>query len=319
MFGNHGYDYTRVFFRKPIWTPANIRYWKFLGTTAAVVLFFFYAMTTYFSNYSAERIKEAVKRNYIAQLVEYYEARPVMVPEEEVSYAYFNPGEILADIRDEVETVGEREVREMVADPQLQRRRAKTVRNANTEITDKATEYDHSLVSFLKSPDKTSQTVRNAIDGIATRVNPTTSQRYAPMEPYLTRKKAYASTVREFNDNTDEENVGIADGTFTDFDILSGVRDYEETMGVANDNKRTVQRCVDKYYRNNPTFRGTVEVKFDIHPEGYVIERSIHIVESDIKDVRVLNCIKKTIRRWRNFPPVAYENGEYGMTQKFIF
>ena len=100
---------------------------------------------------------------------------------------------------------------------------------------------------------------------------------------------------------------------------FNGSRDVEETTAIISLNEVNIQYCFEKYARYDPTLTGDVKVQFTIHPDGHVIPASIKIIESTIRDPRILRCIKKNLERWRNFPAVALENGNFTMTRKYVF
>lgn len=319
MYDSVQYDYVRTFFRKPFWTELNILFLKSLAITAPLVVFLVFSMTAYFESLPDGRVRAAVKRNYIAQIVQFYEGMdPLQQSIDGSSSAalaeYSEPETEAVDTRD---AEAEAALREIERRKRLQAMREQAARDV--AITQPEPQGD-SEAAVLASPGASGQDVRKAIDRIATRVDPTPSNRYSPMEAYTTRKKAYESSLNQLREpaNT-EDQVAISGAEFTDFGIVRGVRDYEQTLTVANANKRTVKHCIEKYFRRDPTMRGNLTVKFDIHPEGYVIANSIRFVDSDIQDSRVLQCVRRTISRWRNFPPVAYEMGQYSLTQKYIF
>lgn len=99
----------------------------------------------------------------------------------------------------------------------------------------------------------------------------------------------------------------------------NGRRDLQETSAVMEMNEIDVKYCFERVYRFDPSFKGFVLLRFTIHPEGYVIPASIKFLKTDIRDPRVLDCIRKQIQRWRNFPQIAYEDGNFTVTRKYVF
>lgn len=178
--------------------------------------------------------------------------------------------------------------------------------------------YDQSLAAFLKSPSQTKVDVKSAIERIPTVATPTPTRTLSLVEPYQTRKQAYESNIKKFN-KMESGKVAIADANFTDFEVVKGVRNYDQTISIVNTNNRSLKYCFRRILRNDPAARGYVQLRFTIHPEGYVDRDSIRILKTDIKDRRVLQCVTRAVSRWRNFPQVPYENGEYSITQKYIF
>ncbi len=320
MYSKRSYDYIKVFFTRPILTELNVLFWKFLSVTAVIILVLTLLSVRYYNHYPLQRIRHQMKQAYLSRLVSIYEKIPALNPVAEQPRSFnslvdgFRSEKLMPEETPEI-SEGQRALERAAAREQARNQTAKRV---STKIPDSGSRYDSSMVASLSSSSQTGADVLSAIGGIAAVVAPGAETRNSPMEPYNARKKAYESNTRQFSRSPDE-NVSIAESKFTDFDIATGVRDYDKTISIANDNKKDVRRCFDRIYRSDPTVKGNLVVKFDIHPEGYVIPESIRMVQSDIQDVHILNCIKRTIRRWRNFPRVPYEMGEYSITQKYVF
>jgi hypothetical protein len=328
MYGKRSYDYFKIFFHRPIWTELNVLFWKFLSITGIILLLLTLLSVRYYNKYPVHRIKYQLKQTYLSRIVSFYGNVEIPSPVfEEPDYSATLPETPLPEILLTESMAEETEETEaQVAREATVSRAKRSQRNAGgnaapqitSNVPDQKKGYDPSMVKGLSGSNQTGASMQEAIGSIASAVKPSEAKRHSPMEPYNTRKKAYESSVNELA-RADNENIDIAESQFTDFDIATGVRDYEQTITTANENKKYVKHCIDRYYRNDPTFRGNMVVKFDIHPEGYVVPQSIRVIESDIEDTRVLNCIKRTIRRWRNFPRVPYELGEYSITQKYVF
>lgn len=314
------YDYIKIFFTRPIWTELNVLFWKFLSISAVVILTLTFLSVRYYNHYSLQRIHHQMKQAYLSRLVTLYEKIPFPNPPAEPPRSF---NSLVEGFRWE-KLMSEQTPQIFEAQKNLERKAAReqtrnqAAKRVSTKIPDSRSRYDSSMVASLNSSSQTGAEVLSAIGGIAAVVTSGAENRNSPMEPYNTRKKAYESSTRQFSRSPDEK-VAIAESKFTDFDIATGVRDYDKTIAISHENKKDVRRCFDRVYRNDPTVKGNLVVKFNIHPEGYVIPESIRMVQSDIQDVHILNCIKRTIRRWRNFPRVPYEMGEYSITQKYVF
>lgn len=324
MFGKRSYDYFKVFFHRPIWTELNVLFWKFLLISTFVLLCLTLLSVRYYNNYPVHRIDYHIKQNYLNRIVSFYgkfpqprEVEPP--PSENLANAKFleklhieeTVEQAGAEIEPDVETVSEQPARGRDSGN-------KGAPYITGKVPESKRKYDGTAVGSLNSASESSAGVASAIGSIPSMVKPSPSSRYSPTDPYNARKKAYDSSVKELS-RVDNENIDIAKSEFTDFEIATGTRDYENIIATANENKKYVKQCIDRITRNDPTMRGNLVVKFDIHPEGYVVPASIRVVESDIQDMRILNCIKRTIRRWHNFPQVPYEQGEYTVTQKYVF
>lgn len=328
MFGKRNYDYFKVFFHRPIWTELNVLFWKFLSISTIVFLCLTLLSVRYYNKYPVHRIDYHIKQNYLNRIVSFYGKSPQPqevepAPPTNLAKAKF-PEKLHVD-----ETVEQAEVEtESLVETEADTAPEKPVRSRVSggkgapyitgNIPDLQKKYDETVVGTLNSASETSADMVSAIGSIPSLVKPSPTTRYSPTDPYNARKKAYDSSVKELS-RVDNDNIDIAKSEFTDFEIATGTRDYENTIATANENKKYVKQCIDRITRNDPTMQGNLVVKFNIHPEGYVIPASIRVVESDIKDMRILNCIRRTIRRWHNFPPVPYEQGEYSITQKYVY
>jgi hypothetical protein len=80
-----------------------------------------------------------------------------------------------------------------------------------------------------------------------------------------------------------------------------------------------VEFCFQKARRINANIRGYVKFEFRISYEGYVVPESIRIVDSTIRDPQIEACIKKRIRRWRDFEKLDEKMGIARIVQKFAF
>ena len=84
-------------------------------------------------------------------------------------------------------------------------------------------------------------------------------------------------------------------------------------------NEIDIKYCFEKYARYDPSISGDLSISFAIHPDGFVIPASVKITKSTIRDPRISDCVRKQIQRWRNFIPLAYENGNFKITRKYVF
>ncbi|MGH1364731.1 MAG: AgmX/PglI C-terminal domain-containing protein [Calditrichia bacterium] len=119
------------------------------------------------------------------------------------------------------------------------------------------------------------------------------------------------------NRNGSNHGLRLTRATQTDFGVVQASANYEGMIAVADDNKRLVKSCLRRTYRNDPTFKGHMVVKFMIHAKGFVIPESVTILKSNLRDRRLIHCITKNIKRWKNFP--AADSGVYPIVQKYIF
>ncbi len=313
------YNYTKIFFRRPLWTELNVLFLKFFSAVAVIVFSLTFLSIRYYDKYPDQVLKKKIKQNYIVEIVEFYEKSPVImrfaVDDQKNSEAdmFKSPADLAhQEARKEMEQVVKEMLDESIASAEVPQDMA------NDFQAQERSELNQSLVSFLKASSETKVSVRNAINDIASPITPSPRRFSSPIRRYDQQREKYQSNIKAFNESQ-SESVKMPEVEFTEFDVIEGYRDYEETISIANQNKKFVKLCIKKFYRNNPTVKGNIVVKFDIHPEGHVIDESIKIINSDIKDIRVLKCIERNIARWQNFPSIAYEMGKYSITQKYIF
>jgi len=145
-----------------------------------------------------------------------------------------------------------------------------------------------------------------------------TSPKNPPLKKYHQTKQAYNENIQNLQANNDRQ-IHISQPNFTDFAVIQGYRSYEETVAVGSKSKKVIQRCLERYFRYHPRIRGKIIVKFDVHPDGYIIDESLEIVYSDIAYQPTLEAIRKSMLRWVSYPAVPLESGIYSVTQKYIF
>ncbi len=312
---SRNYQYAKVFFRRPVWTSANIRMFIFLFLSAGFILSLaFLAVRQHNFQAKKSRFKTSQQHTYMQRLIRLYEGQNSLGGSDAIGTWY--PGAVPARRGDGAAAAnGERAAAS-----------EETASNtsASTQLVRLPGDNAADIVRYLRSPDQTKISVERAIEEVSYPVRPTQSRSDLPLEAYLARRKSYSSAneqVGSSDPRRSAENgaVAINSASLTDFDVLQGVRDYEQTIAVAKTNERTIKVCVDRQYRLNPLFRGSLVVQFDIHPNGHVMPESIRIISSDIADARVTNCITRNIRRWKNFPQVPQTNGKYTITQKYVF
>jgi len=104
-----------------------------------------------------------------------------------------------------------------------------------------------------------------------------------------------------------------------DNQIEFGYRDPDEIQRVIAKYKPMIEHCYRKALNQYGGSSGFVKVQFQISYEGYVISESIRILNSTIKNRPAEQCIKKYIKRWRNFARLDETMGIARVTQKFVF
>jgi hypothetical protein len=143
---------------------------------------------------------------------------------------------------------------------------------------------------------------------------------YSRIGRYRPRQERYLSLEKKvpvYRSHEDRINIPIPETI--SFASNNGIRDINETSAIMELNELDIKYCFESMARFDPSFSGSILVSFTIHPDGYVIPASIKIIKSNINDPRILQCIERSIRRWRNFTPIAYEDGNFTVTRKYIF
>jgi hypothetical protein len=103
------------------------------------------------------------------------------------------------------------------------------------------------------------------------------------------------------------------------FASRNGMRDLQETTAILEINESDIKYCFEKVAKYDPSFSASVLISFTIHPDGYVIPASVKIIKSNIHDPQILDCIRQQIQRWNNFTRIAFEDGNFTVTRKYIF
>ncbi|RMG64389.1 MAG: hypothetical protein D6715_09845 [Calditrichaeota bacterium] len=304
------FDYQREFFRRPFWNPSDRLYFRILLVVAFAVLVQTLLAVHYFSSPVLDAtLNKKIKHTYISKLVSFYQAgprpralerNPVVVPEppseEEITRREVQKIEDLME-----KTKAARFTPEQIAGIEPVKRR----------------KYQRKIQPLV-SAGRNSHALGEAVDQMSVFANPAPEVSYSPLQPLKKQEELYRQKVKALAEAAESHQESLEE-SFTDFQILKGYRDTDQLIAVARANNRFVKHCVEKYLRYMPDLHGSVVVQFTIHPQGHVVPGSVRILEASIADPRVVDCIKKTVRRWKNFPKVAYEMGEYTMTQKYIF
>jgi len=96
-------------------------------------------------------------------------------------------------------------------------------------------------------------------------------------------------------------------------------RNQEDILRVIYSKSGIIESCYQKAVRRNIVQPGFVKVEFQIASSGYVLPASIRILDSTIRNRSVEQCIKKNIRRWRNFKKLEDNEGIAHVVHKFVF
>lgn len=282
-----GYDYRKVFFKRPLWTEDVVVFSKILTITGILLLTITALYVSFFLKPADRGLSPKLKEKYISRLAEISRNDPVWYASNENE-----PGVWITMLpEDSLAT------QLTMPEPEKEPIRAVTPRP------------DRELPARI-------QPAVN-VPPIPRPEPPEWAAAAKSMDAYRAQRRAYEKTIRQHN--RDKDKVTLPESQFTDFEIISGIRDDEETLAIASENRKLLQHCIDRVHRLNANVRGNIVVKFAIHPEGYIIPESVRIIDADVPDPQVLQCVKRSIKRWRNFPRIAYELGVYTLTQKYIF
>ncbi|RMF55593.1 MAG: hypothetical protein D6748_15045 [Calditrichaeota bacterium] len=314
---NLTYNYHKIFFRRPFWTELNRRFYYILFSTAVVIFSLTLLSIRYVNRIPEHKIKHQLKKIYISSITKYYPQptanssnHPTTTPLSQKHSA----------VREPLETHDTQFNYTHLIEESLSQIPSQSFHpdSIHSPVTMSNSRMEETFVDFIASSEASKVWVRNAIEEVPALITASTGRSKQTLREIQSPADDYQQALKELL-QVEDQGIEIPMPTFTDFEVVKGWRDEEETFSIAHSNKKFVRYCIEKFYRNDPTVKGNIVVRFSIHPEGYVIPESIRIVHSDIPDERVLRCIKKNIRRWKNFPRVAYEMGEYSLTQKYVF
>jgi outer membrane biosynthesis protein TonB len=289
------YDYRNTFFKRPIWTPSNVLFGKILMITFITLI----SVTAFFATayrYSTPTLKPHVRDRIIARIAPKEPINNVMLASSS------NDPKTMSSIIAEMNQSDEETVVSATEQPKPRIRREVPLTPAPV-IEDEPKSLEEAL-SRVKTP---------APKPVKAEPVPIT-----PLEELRVTKKQYQKVERELT-KKDDRPITVSGGNFTDFGVITGYRDEEETMAVTMQNQRRVRHCIDKVYRTYGNVKGYIAIKYTIHPLGYVIPESVKVVESTIPNPEIAQCIVRSVRNWRNFKSIPIEMGNYTVYQKFVF
>jgi hypothetical protein len=283
-------SYNRLYFRRPIWTPENQRLWGILLSTTSVVLMVVLLSMRWSARISPERINALIKTRYIAFLSQSTFPMKISPLAPEIAAPALAP---------------------------------KTTRPSETAAVSLP---DNGILAALETV--ASQSITTAVEDAltdASRIGIITSAvehvlGYPGINYHSTRTAkplTLQNEIKVFRSHGEQINIPVPE--VFHFASQNGNRDLQETSAIMETNEIDVKYCFERMNRFDPTFRGYLLLRFTIHPDGYVIPASIKFLKTDIKDPRVLDCIRKQLQRWRNFTPIAYEDGNFTVVRKYVF
>jgi len=289
--------YEHTFFRRPILTADNIRFWWILGLVGILLVITVLQSMSWVDRLPSQVVATQIKKKYISFL----SRQQLKLPQPEK-----------VELRREnlVESV-----------PELDVDIGKKVQSSLSQVAQGRSAY-RELLDESKKPVNWSRplslTEGDAVEPITAVVESVPGLIVAPSFVGRSEKSLSLQNEEEILRRYDRP-INIPEPEVFRFSSQNGNRDLFETTAIMEVNEVDIRFCFEKFARFDPTFSGDVLVSFTIHPEGYVIPSSIKIVKSNIKDPRILRCIKKSIQRWKNFPRIALEDGVLTITRKYVF
>ena len=291
---DQSYNYQKIYFRRNFFNSSNRRFGYILASMAIAWITTTLILMNWAKNISWEVITSDIKTNYVAFLEREFAETTIpeesRQPKEKTEYFDQIQPEPFSAVKEAVQNIDT-----------LQ----KLVKPEDSELADNFYKDQMSGKEVEILP------ITAAVERVPTLSEfPVFGQR---REKQLTLQNE-SSFLRKFT-----KPIHIERPEVTKFASENGNRDIQETSAIIGVNEAELKYCIEKFSRYNPDFSGDVSFKFTIHPDGYVIPSSIKVLDSNIPDFRIITCLKKNIRRWRNFPKIAMEDGNFTVTRKYIF
>ncbi len=297
------YNYRKIFFRRPFWTDDNRRFWSILILSTLVIVLLCCNSINWASHISTTKIIKKVERNYIAFLSKAGWERPARLEFAENNSAGKGKVEVEAQILPD--KVLKKEL--LLKDKPSAARYRSSVRARRAKKGG----------GFDARPDLAADE-RLLMAPITAAVSAVPGFAGLPVGEMRAERSLELSNGKDVA-SLSENPIQIPKPELFQQPHPNGHRDLWETTAVLDANETDIRYCFERYSRFDPTFKGDLVVSFTIHPDGHVIPSSIKIIQSNITDPRIIRCIKKSIQRWRNFPKIALENGNFTITRKYIF
>jgi len=283
------FSYHNEYFHRPLLSEENKRLWSILSATAATVLVIHSFLLLWTSNISSVEIRAKIKSQYISFLSQQdlmaEPAPPAVAPEEMApdSKSY------RAQYSDVISPV-----------------------KRGRFLPDRPTSVPLDITELVKQTDQLGfATISSAVEGVPG---------FAGIDFGRSRpekKLYYRNEDKIFRSHQEHIHIPIPENI--QFASQNGNRNLDETLAIMEANEIDIKYCFEKYSRFDPSMSGDVLLSFSIHPDGFVIPSTVRVLNSSVRDPRIIECIKKQVRRWRNFTPLAYEEGNFSVTRKYVF
>ena len=307
---NFRYNYRSVFFRRPIWTSNNILFGKILSVTALLLFLGTAMFATIYRFDRPMKLKPGVREAYLTRLA------PKILPEQPIFASNSNEMSSIVTMLPTPEEIAQKNT---IVETELASVRPVSQPKQTLRMNAEKTESVNAVEAF----------VPKNIEEALTRVEPiprkkpavatqqTAPEQVTPLNETRQKDREYQKSVRAIN--VADEKYTVEKSQFTDFNIVTGYRNDEQTLATATENRRRVQHCIDRIYRLYNNVQGYITVQFDVHPGGYAIPESVRIIESTLPNPEIAQCITRSIRNWRNFKSLPIEYGRHTVTQKYVF
>jgi tetratricopeptide (TPR) repeat protein len=124
------------------------------------------------------------------------------------------------------------------------------------------------------------------------------------------------------SDGTAIPDGSVMKGVFTLVDgihRLAGDRETDELEREFKKRARAIQICYEQQLRRNPTLRGTISFRMDVHAQGLV--QNPVVTDSNVDDPAVASCLTDTVKRFRFSPsqPGAAPISSFEGSARFTF
>jgi hypothetical protein len=277
-------DYETVFFRRPLLTDENIRFGSILLALIFSILPLHFLLFSWFKHLPVSRIQENIRKEYVAFIAQSVNITkqldgPDPVPSAEVYQQ--NVGQANEKTAPSQNKTGEK--------------------RSATDVMDLIAETDKMGIA----------TIASAVESTPGYPG------YNNMTDRIEKPLSLKNPVTVYRSH--QEHIHIPIPERIQFASQNGNRDLFETTATMEMNEIDIKYCFEKVARYDPSLSGDLLVTFTIHPSGHVIPASVKVIKSNIRDPRIIDCIRKQIQRWRNFKPIAFEDGNFTVTRKYVF
>jgi hypothetical protein len=277
-------DYESVFFRRPLLTDENIRFGSILLALIFLILPLHIFLFNWLKQMPVSRIQENIRKEYVAFIAQSVNiARPLDSTDPVPSAEAYQ------------QDVGQANQKRALTQKMSRGNRA------TTDVTDLIAETDQMGIA----------TIASAVESTPGYPG------YRNMTDRIEKPLSLRNPVTVYRSH--QEHIHIPIPERIQFASQNGNRDLFETTATMESNEIDVKYCFEKVARYDPSLSGDLLVTFTIHPSGHVIPASVKVIKSNIGDPRIIDCIRKQIQRWRNFKAIAFEDGNFTVTRKYVF